>query len=289
MKIVDKLTSTLGPPVILREIHGASGPIAAVGRWRHRGACVDFSDSNTMQVVFNLTGGQFVDLRWRDHFFRGAIRAGSIGLVFPGNPAAVTISGEADTVQLILTCELVEAVTGRPVPMTPPQVGQDELLYQAAAAQALVAIGNGRGNADAELDRIMRRIAGLLGRRVTPVRPPRGGLAPGAKKCVRALIDEGLRADPCSPPALSELADAAKLSLYHFVRAYRETEGETPYARMLGRRIDASLALLLKDHARVDDVADAMGFSSPSHFVSAFRKRMGVTPGALRRAVYTRT
>jgi AraC family transcriptional regulator len=287
MKIVDKLTSTLGPPVFLREIHGASGPIAAVGRWRHRGACVDFSDSNTMRVVFNLSGGQLVDLRWRDHFFRGAIRAGSIGLVFPGNPAAVTISGEADTIQLILTGELVESVTGRPAPMTPPRI--DDLTFQAAAAQALVALVNGRGDADADLDRIMRRIARLLGRRVTQGRLQRGGLAPAAQKCVQALIDERLRADPCSPPSLSELADAAKLSLYHFVRAYRETEGETPYARMLGRRIDASLALLLKDHARVDDVADAMGFSSPSHFVSTFRKRMGVTPGALRRAVYAPT
>jgi hypothetical protein len=39
----------------------------------------------------------------------------------PGNPTS--ISGEDDTVQIIITGELVEAVTGEPAHATPPQLG----------------------------------------------------------------------------------------------------------------------------------------------------------------------
>jgi AraC family transcriptional regulator len=283
MMILDKLAAALGPPQFLCEIRsGCRRPVAAVGRWRHRGAFVDLGGIDTMQVIFNLSGGQVVDLRWRDRAVRNAIRAGTVAIVCPGHLESVTVSGEADTVQIVITGELIEAVTGEPAPAAPPQLGSDELLLQAAAVQALVAIAHDRR--ENELDRIVRGIAGLVGRRSTASRRARGGLAPAAKQRVRALIDERLEGDPCSPPTLGELADAAKLSVHYFIRAYRETEGQTPYARMARRRIDASLALLLRDDARVDEVAETMGFSSPSHFVSTFRRHMGVTPGALRDA-----
>jgi AraC family transcriptional regulator len=61
-------------------------------------------------------------------------------------------------------------------------------------------------------------------------------------------------------------------------------KGQTPHAHILTRRIEISLELLLKDDAHVDTIADALGFSSPSHFIMSFRRRVGVTPGALRDA-----
>jgi AraC family transcriptional regulator len=35
----------------------------------------------------------------------------------------------------------------------------------------------------------------------------------------------------------------------------------------------------------VSEVADEVGFSTPSHFVATFRAAMGVTPGAVRDAL----
>ena len=49
--------------------------------------------------------------------------------------------------------------------------------------------------------------------------------------------------------------------------------------------MDLALDSLLQPAARVDWIAGQTGFSSPAHFVSAFRRRLGVTPpGALRNA-----
>jgi AraC family transcriptional regulator len=95
------------------------------------------------------------------------------------------------------------------------------------------------------------------------------------------VIDRHLAQEIVSPPSLKKLAAAAGLSIHHFIRAYHHSVGQTPHAHLLTRRIELSLELLLKEDARVNAIADAMGFSSPSHFVMTFRRHMGVTPGAL--------
>ena len=97
-------------------------------------------------------------------------------------------------------------------------------------------------------------------------------------------MDQRLRADGCGPLALGELAQAAGLSVHHFVKAFHQTEARTPYAGVLARRVDLALALLLRPQARVDWIAGQTGFSSPALFVSAFRRCLGVTPGAQRDA-----
>ena len=332
MYILNKLISTLGPPQNLREIGSGRHLLAAIGRWRHQGACVDLSGSDTIQLVFNVSGGQVVELRWRDRFVRSEVRAGSIGIVSPGNPVSVAISGEADTVQIVVTSELIEKVTGRPAPLKLPQVAICQARLQAIAAQALVALTHYRKEScdelascpndfsteivhrpwrghsclpcrdssrhsssrfrnhwDTQLNVIVRRFAGLFAQpALAPSGFTLGGLSPAARRRVHALIDDRLQANSCSPPALGELADAARLSIHHFVKAFRQTEGQTPYAHVNARRIDNALMLLLQANARVDQVGDMTGFSSPSHFISAFRRHMGVTPGALRDAALFR-
>ena len=99
------------------------------------------------------------------------------------------------------------------------------------------------------------------------------------------MISARLKADPCTAPTLRELADATELSVHHFVKAFSRSEGLTPHAYLNVRRIDRALMLVLSGNERVGDIADAIGFSSPAHFVAAFRKQLGVTPGALRAAV----
>ncbi len=86
---------------------------------------------------------------------------------------------------------------------------------------------------------------------------------------------------------LSDLA-AVGLSVHHFIKAFQQCEGETPYARVIACRIDKALTLLLRADSQVNQVAKQTGFSSPYHFVSVFRARVGVTPGAFRDAVHSR-
>jgi AraC family transcriptional regulator len=80
------------------------------------------------------------------------------------------------------------------------------------------------------------------------------------------------------------LADAASLSLHHFIKVCRQSEGLTPHALLIEKRIERAIEILLEGMATVDEVAIQVGFFSPSHFISTFRRWVGVTPAALRRA-----
>lgn len=281
---LDRMVLALGPPQVLRKIRDRGHVLAAIGRWRHDGARLNANHMDAFRLVFNVSGGQVVEFQSREKSIRTSISEGSIGIVGPDNPVHVSVTGQADILQMILSPALLEAVTGNPEWVSPPQAQSRDKLFQAAAAQALVALAQ---QADAvQLNAIVRRVAGHLGKPAPPSpRLVQGGLSPGAKRRVDVLIDERTQSSS-KLISLGELASAAGLSVYHFTRAFRRTEGETPYARVISRRVDHALTLLLRTDARVDHISDMTGFSSASHFVCSFRAHMGVTPGALRNAVH---
>src|SRR5262245_22651109 len=83
---------------------------------------------------------------------------------------------------------------------------------------------------------------------------------------------------------LPSLASAATMSVYHFAHRFKETVGLSPHAYVLTRRISRARGMLERRESRLVDVAAACGFSSQAHFTMAFRRVVGVTPGAYRRA-----
>lgn len=83
---------------------------------------------------------------------------------------------------------------------------------------------------------------------------------------------------------LDELAQEARLSRYHFLRAFRREVGVTPHAYLTSRRIVAAKRLLAGDQP-LSEVALACGFYDQSHFSRAFKGCTGVTPGQYRRGV----
>ncbi|WP_371417116.1 helix-turn-helix transcriptional regulator [Granulicella sp. S156] len=84
------------------------------------------------------------------------------------------------------------------------------------------------------------------------------------------------------------MAAGAGFSLHHFIKAFRRAAGQMPHAHLLGLRLAHALDLMLGRNVRVDQASEETGFSSPSHFVSVFRKHLGVTPGAVRDAALLR-
>ena len=84
--------------------------------------------------------------------------------------------------------------------------------------------------------------------------------------------------------SLGELAEAAGLSRFHFLRSFKRSTGETPYQYVLRRRIETAQTLLREQVMTVEAVAAAVGFSNATRFIRAFRLKTGVTPGAYRAA-----
>lgn len=86
---------------------------------------------------------------------------------------------------------------------------------------------------------------------------------------------------PDAWPTLAELAAAAALSPYHFIRLYQNATGETPMATARRLKLQAARArLLTQPRASVLDVALSCGYENPQAFTRAFRREFGWVPSA---------
>jgi AraC family transcriptional regulator len=180
---------------------------------------------------------------------------------------------------------LLEAVTGSARFTGARDATGSEHHLQAAGARALVALAHDDDESRVELHRIACDVASVLRSPKIANSETRAGLSFASLQRVHALINERLEGDAVAMPRISELAEAAGLSRYHFIRKFHRSVGLTPYAWVAACRLERSLALILQGDGRIDDIGERLGFSSPSHFVGSFRKRFGVTPGSLRNAV----
>jgi AraC family transcriptional regulator len=109
--------------------------------------------------------------------------------------------------------------------------------------------------------------------------PIRGGLTARRLSQVKEFIDAQIP----NEITISDLATLAGLSHYHFIRAFRDTVGLTPYQYILSERIRRARTLLSSPELSLGDVALAVGFSDASQLNRVFRKLTGVTPTAFRR------
>jgi len=112
-------------------------------------------------------------------------------------------------------------------------------------------------------------------------RPIRGGLAGWQKKKVAEYIEEHLSEDL----SLATLADIARLSPYHFVRAFKQSFGLSPHRYLSSMRIQQAKSLLANPAMSVTQIGLNLGFSETSSFTTTFRKHTGLTPTAYRRAL----
>ena len=95
----------------------------------------------------------------------------------------------------------------------------------------------------------------------------------GVARAVRLIERE-----PGATLALEVLAREAKLSRFHFLRAFARATGLTPHRYVLRARLRSAAVRLATDGARVVDVAMRSGFRDVSNFNHAFRAEFGTTP-----------
>jgi AraC family transcriptional regulator len=109
----------------------------------------------------------------------------------------------------------------------------------------------------------------------------RGGLAAWQERTVVAYIEDHL----AEPISLATLAQQARLSPYHFSRAFKQSFGVPPHRFHASRRIERAKTLLAKPAQSVTEIAFTVGFCEASSFTAAFRRETGRTPSSFRRSV----
>lgn len=108
----------------------------------------------------------------------------------------------------------------------------------------------------------------------------RFGLAPWQQRTATELMNQHL----AEGISLAQISEACRLSQSAFVRAFKKSMSVTPHQWLLSRRIERAVELMDVDTLSLVDVALATGFADQSHFTRIFMKKMGVSPGAYRRA-----
>jgi AraC family transcriptional regulator len=109
----------------------------------------------------------------------------------------------------------------------------------------------------------------------------RGGLAGWQQKRVAQYVETHLSE---SIPLMT-LAEQARLSPYHFARAFKHSFGVPPHRYHLLRRMEQAKLLLGKSHASVTEIALQVGFRETSSFTAAFRKLTDHSPTEYRRSL----
>ncbi|TVM31385.1 helix-turn-helix domain-containing protein [Oceanidesulfovibrio marinus] len=83
---------------------------------------------------------------------------------------------------------------------------------------------------------------------------------------------------------LSDLADEAGLSPFHFSRVFKETVGMPPRQYIIKQRMDEACRLLKESTYAIAAIAAMVGYESVSHFSSLFKRHTGMSPAGFRRS-----
>ena len=77
---------------------------------------------------------------------------------------------------------------------------------------------------------------------------------------------------------LARLGAAVYMSPYHFARLFQHSTGLPPHRFVVRTRIDRAVTLLVAPGLSIAQISKLVGFRTPSHFSTVFRRLMGVTP-----------
>ena len=82
--------------------------------------------------------------------------------------------------------------------------------------------------------------------------------------------------------SLGVIASQANMSVCGLKRLFQRHHATSPHQYLLERRIAKASRILVETELPISEVALATGFSSQSHFATAFKKKVGLSPKAYR-------
>jgi AraC-like DNA-binding protein len=106
------------------------------------------------------------------------------------------------------------------------------------------------------------------------------GLAPWQIRRVLTYVDASLD----TPIRNKDLAAVARLSEFHFNVAFRKSVGHSPHEYIIRRRMERAQGLMLSTDKALSEIAAECGLADQPHFTRLFRRFVGESPAAWRRA-----
>lgn len=80
------------------------------------------------------------------------------------------------------------------------------------------------------------------------------------------------------PPTLKEISNQIALSIPKLKEGFKHIYGDTVFNFLLDYKLEFARKLLLTKKHNITEISNQIGYSTPSHFISAFKKKYGTTP-----------
>ncbi len=242
-------------------------------------------------IVLNLCAPLYLIADLETNNFEGSVRTGEVAIV----PAGTTWSCQfqsshfGNTLLLFLRplfvrSALEEIDLSRELSLT-PQIGFQCRHIRHIAMSLLGELNEANVVGRLYADSLATGLAMQLIRRYSclkDVQIGHGGMAPHRLRKAIGLIDNHLAEEEEGRVALRAVAEDVGMSYFHFSRAFKQSMGMSPTNYIGERRIERAKKLMQETDLPISEVALRSGFSSQSHFTTAFRKIAGVTPKAFR-------
>jgi transcriptional regulator GlxA family with amidase domain len=142
------------------------------------------------------------------------------------------------------------------------------------------ALDDERGTAEDSLRRAAEILEEIGEAEATARDQVRGGLSPWqirkVTSHVEAHLDRSIKNE--------DLARIVRLNPSHFGRAFRNSFGEPPHEYVIRRRVERAQGLMLSTDASLSAIALDCGLADQAHLSRLFRRVVGESPRAWRRA-----
>lgn len=262
--------------------------------FRHTAREAMFPASDDHCLVLNLGMPASVSVISRKGKVEGRIGSGEVAIIPPGS-SWISRSESAESPSMLLLylrplfvrSAVQEVDFGGGIGLT-PQIGFRDKHICHVAMSLLHELNDANVVGRLYADTLATGLAIQLVRRYSSLKDVHvghGGMAPHKLRRAIALIDHHLSDEEEGRVALRTVARDVHMSYFHFSRAFKQSMGMTATNYIAERRIERAKKLLEETELPISEIALRSGFSSQSHFTTAFRRLAGATPKAFRAAL----
>jgi AraC family transcriptional regulator len=285
----------LYPQSVLRSSDGSGWQNVRAIHFRHRAKEAVIPASDDYCIVKNLGDSFFTSVYRGKRRFEGEVLSSESAIV-PAGSSWVCQAENSDSLDLLLLYLrplFVRSAAGElgfshtEIGLT-PQIGFKDKNICHVAMSLLHELNEANVSGRLYADSLAPGLAIQLVRRYSSlqdVHVGHGGMAPHKLRKAVALIDHHLSDEEEGRVALRAVARAVRMSYFHFSRAFKQSMGMTATNYIAERRIERAKKMLEETEMPISEIALRSGFSSQSHFTTAFRRLAGATPKAFRAAL----
>ena len=286
--------SVLYPESILKSSDAIGWQNVRAIHFRHTSSEVSIPACDDHCIVKNLGAPFFANVYPGKRRFEGEVLSGEMAIIPAGSSWVCRTEGSESPKMLLLYLRplFVRSAAGElsiayDMGLT-PQIGFQDKNICHVAMSLLHELNEANVVGRLYADSLAPGLAIQLARRYSSLKDihvGHGGMAPHKLRQALALIDHHLSDEEEGRVALRGVARAVRMSYFHFSRAFKQSMGMTATNYIAERRIERAKKMLEETELPISEIALRSGFSSQSHFTTAFRRLAGATPKAFRVAL----